>query len=127
MKRPFLTRKRREYPEFPIHAACYQFLVTALRNAVVFHPANEGEREEYQAERLKRLGLLPGVADLIVITGGRVYAIEVKAPGGRMTEAQLRFSEDIRVAGGEFACVTSLDELRLALKAWGIKTREVAA
>lgn len=48
------------------------------------------------------LGAYPGAPDLIAIKGERVYAIEVKAPGGRQSEKQKRFQALWTQAGGRY-------------------------
>jgi hypothetical protein len=44
---------------------------------------------------------LPGVSDILgILKDGRFLAIEVKRPGGKATEAQLEFIENINDNGG---------------------------
>lgn len=54
----------------------------------------------------------PGGSDLIGILApsGRFIALEVKVPGGRVSEEQKRFGELIRSKGGIFAVVYSVDD-----------------
>jgi predicted oxidoreductase len=56
-----------------------------------FHVPNEGNRSISYAMRMKRLGLKAGIPDLIIVKphpDGRHIAIEMKAPGGRLSESQ---------------------------------------
>lgn len=110
-----------------LHILCNDFLNFGVKNAVIFHPANGGLRSLSEAMRFKRMGLRAGVADLVMIYKGRTYFLEIKSPAGRLTPEQLAFADDARSAGAEVAVIRSLDDLRLALKAWGIRTRAVAA
>jgi len=41
--------------------------------------------------RLKRMGLRPGVADLVFVKAGRAYFMEVKKPKGRQSNSQKDF------------------------------------
>ena len=53
------------------------------------------------------LGTLPGLADLQAIRDSRVVMIECKTPTGRLSEAQWRFAEQWRRAGGEYIVARS--------------------
>src|SRR5215467_15686375 len=53
-----------------------------------FHPANGGYRKPVEAAILKGLGVVAGVPDLIAIHNGRVFAMEIKAPGGCVSPKQ---------------------------------------
>ena len=41
------------------------------------------------------LGVRAGVADICVLHDGRFYALELKAAGGRSTEAQIEFRDEV--------------------------------
>lgn len=92
---------------------------------VVFAVPNEGKRSFAQQARHKALGMLKGVTDLVLVTGRGVYFIEVKGPKGRTTPEQDDFMSWCRSLGHGTAVVRSLDDVRLALKAWGIATRDI--
>ncbi len=51
---------------------------------------------------LAGLGSYPGLSDLVAVRAGQVVHIEVKRPGGRQSERQLRFQKKIEAAGGEY-------------------------
>jgi VRR-NUC domain len=69
---------------------------------------------------LKGLGVVPGVPDVIAIKGGRVYALEIKAEGGKLTDAQERTLIALREAGSMAAHAHELDQALRVLKGWGI-------
>jgi hypothetical protein len=80
---------RRSRPEQQIQRAVFEHL--ALRGApamFAFHPANGGWRSRVEAAILKGMGVRAGVPDIIAIKGGRCYALELKAIGGRLTPVQ---------------------------------------
>lgn len=79
-----------------------------------------------QGAIMKGLGVRAGVSDIVALHKGMFYALELKAPGGRPTEAQLEFISDVRANGG-FTCVAEgLNEALGALEMWGL-VRGVAA
>lgn len=55
---------------------------------------------------------MSGVPDIIAIgPAGRFLGIEVKRPGGRLSEAQMKFWEQCSTAGGMYCVVTSVDDM----------------
>jgi len=56
-----------------------------------------------------------GVPDLLVGYQGRLYALEVKRPGGHLTQAQARIIEQIKAAGCVAARVESIQEVEALL------------
>jgi len=71
-------------------------------------------------------GFTSGLPDLMVlIPQGRVVFFEVKAPKGRVSDAQLDIHLRMHGLNHEVAIVRSIDDVKNALEAWNIKTREV--
>lgn len=54
------------------------------------------------------------------VTVGRVLAVEVKKPGGKLSREQKQFLDTVREKGGLALCVRSVAELELALRAEGV-------
>src|SRR5258705_12269446 len=97
---------KRRHPEDDIQAAVCRHLRLRARPGVVwFHVPNGGCRNAREAARLKGMGVLPGVSDLILIRAGKVFCLELKAPKGRASEAQLIFQSAVNSAGG-YTCTT---------------------
>jgi len=57
-----------------------------------------------------------GIPDIICCYKGRFLGLEVKLPGGRLTELQKRALEKINRAGGIGRRVESVDEVRAAIR-----------
>jgi len=105
--------------EDQIHiAVCDQLRARAHSDVLWWHTANEGKRKPRQGRTLKRMGMLPGVSDFICIHGGEIFALELKAEGGRPTESQLEFQSRVRTAGGHAVVAEGLDEAIACLEAW---------
>jgi hypothetical protein len=113
------ARHRRQRPEAAIQRAVFQHLRTrAAPGVFAFHPANGGYRKPIEAAILKGLGVIPGVPDMIAIHNGRVFALELKAEGGRTTDKQLACIAALREAGA-FTCIAEgLDRALACLEAW---------
>ena len=60
---------------------------------------------------------LRGVSDILgVLPGGRILAVEVKRPGGKLSDYQDVFLDHVASLGGVACCVSSVEELEEDLK-----------
>jgi hypothetical protein len=68
------------------------------------------------------MGTLAGVADICILHNGKFFALELKAPGGRSTAAQLAFRDSVNAAGGFASEAVGIDAgiLFLESEAWGL-------
>src|SRR5215510_3962714 len=113
------ARHRRRRPEATIHAAvCEHLRLRAKPDVLWLHPANGGTRDIREAARFKRMGVLAGASDLLLWHRGNSFALELKAPGGRPTEAQLDFLARFNEAGGHSACAEGVDRVVAVLESW---------
>ena len=76
---------------------------------VIFHVANEGQ------QHLIRIGLLPGVSDLIFTFRGQVIFCEVKTETGKQGPKQIEFQHRITALGYTYLLTRSLDEFQVQL------------
>ncbi len=105
--------------EAEIQRAVFRHITTRGQPGLyAFHVANGGYRRRTEAAILKGMGVRPGVPDVILIYEGRVYALELKAEGGRPTEAQIEAVEAIRNAGGFAAITYGLERAIRCLEVW---------
>jgi hypothetical protein len=66
-------------------------------------------------------GVHAGWPDIEILPGnGRVCFMEVKAPKGRLSEAQRGLLNWMIAVGYDVAVVRSVDDARAALRAWGL-------
>lgn len=73
-----------------------------MRGIPIFHIPNGGKRAKAEAARFKAEGVRPGVPDLCIpVARGRYHSlyIEMKAPGGKPTEAQVEWIHRLRSEG----------------------------
>lgn len=112
---------RRRNPEQQIHKAVVQHLRTrAVPGLVWWHTPNGGGRSKVEGAIFKSMGVRAGVSDFIFVHANRIYALELKAEGGRASEAQLKFLSDIDAAGAHTAMPEGLDPALATLEAWGL-------
>jgi len=110
----------RNNPEHRIHTKAVAYLRKSFarkgfgrRECPFFHTANESDVPPSYRAKLARLGVSPGVPDLIIVSptspasyvdviGGVSFpgaALEIKAPKGRLTADQRRWLDTWRSAG----------------------------
>ena len=126
---PTLAHKKRRHVEDEIQAAVVQHLeLRGQPGLVYFHVPNGsklgGARTKsgipLAAIRGKKLGLKAGVSDLILFYKRTLYALELKAPGGKPTDEQQQFLGAVIEQGGAAAWVDSLDTALDQLAGWGL-------
>jgi hypothetical protein len=111
----------RKHPEQTIQRAIFQHLrARGAPNVFAFHPANGGYRKPVEAKILQGLGVRSGVPDVIAIHQGRVYALELKAEGGRATPKQLTAIAAMEAAGAYCCIAEGLDRALAVLERWGL-------
>lgn len=101
-------------------AICLHLTVRAVGGVVWWHTPNGGARTPTEAGRFKALGVKAGIPDLLALRNGRIYALELKAPGGRVSSAQTEMLAQLRAAGAETAVAVGLDEALEVLSRWGL-------
>jgi VRR-NUC domain len=116
-----LAASGRAMSEQQIHRAVVQHLrQRGVLGLVFVHPPNGGYRHRAEAAIFSALGVRAGVADLLLWHDGKSFALELKSPGGRASEAQLAFLSDMERAGAYTALVEGLDRALKTLEAWGL-------
>ena len=108
--------------EGPIHAAILAYLRRQYPRAVIHHSPNEtdvrGPTIARAIAKQKMMGMLVGFPDLMMLHEGRFYAFEVKAEGGRVSDAQKAVGEAIIASGGHWAVVRSIDDVKEKMEQW---------
>jgi hypothetical protein len=124
-----LFRGRRQRGEVPLQASEFQLhcaVVALVRRWIMpgwrfTHIASGEKRDLLTAQRLKRMGVMPGWPDLIFLgPRGEVCFVELKAKGGRLSEAQADIASHLIAAGHGYLCSNSFDDIVATLKAWGV-------
>lgn len=107
-------------PEQKLHIGVASFLKVALPPGVIwFHVPNGGKRSKPEAALLKAMGARAGVPDLaFVLPNGQAAFIELKADGGRLSEAQLDFRDDAMALRCGYEVCTSIEEVERTLRRW---------
>jgi hypothetical protein len=111
----------RRCSEQQIQRAVFDHLrLRAERGVFAFHVPNGGYRKPIEAAIMKGLGVKAGVPDVVAIHQGRVYAVELKAEGGRATPKQLEAIAAMEAAGAYCCIAEGLDRALAVLEQWGL-------
>lgn len=117
----------RSQEEFKLTVFLNDYLKRVLvRPAFCFHVPNGENRSAITGARLKRMGVVPGVTDFILIWPARnVGFIEVKKPGEKLTpkDNQEVFMNLLIDNGHRYAMCNSLETMNDILKAWCVPVR----
>lgn len=128
-----LNLKKKKQPkrdvEGPIQEGIVTFIYATVPGAIVQHCKNEINRsgKSIAREIAKAItrGLRKGFPDLLLLLpGGRVVFLEVKAPGNYPDKDQRELHEEMRALGHIVEVVRSIDDVRAAFQKHGIDSRE---
>lgn len=62
------------------------------------------------------LGCHKGISDLIAVKDGKTVFIEIKKPGGVLSEHQKKFRDDIETHGGKYIVAIDIEDVLAKLK-----------
>ncbi len=114
----------RRHSEDAIQRAVVAHLRTRrLPGVAYFHVPNGGRRSPAEASVFAGLGVRAGVPDLVLIRDGHAFALELKAPGGRVSPAQTEMQQELERAGATVATAFGLDAALEQLESWGLLRR----
>ncbi len=109
-----------KYREDDLQVAVIEYLKLVKPDAFYFHVPNGGMMHVSHKLKLKRMGVQPGVADLLFIRpGGRLGCIELKLPKGRQSTGQREFERVCGVYGADYKIAHSIEEVTQILREWG--------
>jgi hypothetical protein len=115
------VRRRRAQPEAQLQRQVMAHVdARSAPGTLVWHTPNGGWRSRIEAAIMKALGVRPGIPDLLALKAGRLCAIELKAPGGKLSKAQQEMIAKLKAAGARVEVASSLDDALGHLERWGI-------
>ena len=115
-------RKLSPPPEFNLHVMVADTLGRWVNPDWQYTHIASGEfRTEATARRLKRMGVKPGWPDFILLSpAGVPYFMELKRPGGKLSEHQAVFSQWCVAHGVAFAICDTYEGVLKQLKGWNV-------
>ena len=85
-----------------------------------WHPFSGGFRRPKEAAIYKGLGAIAGLPDVMILHQGRLYCVELKREGGRLTDIQEKCLIKLREAGAMATHCHGLDQALRVLEGWGL-------
>ncbi len=100
-----------EQSEDQIQSACFLWHWNNRREerGLLFH-VNQKARNKIEGNRMKAMGVVPGVSDLIYLVGPTF--IEMKTPIGTQSKEQKRFQSLVESLGYRYVICRSLEEFK---------------
>ena len=108
-------RKKPKHEEHKMQCSCVKYFrlkYPQLKN-MLFAVPNAARRSSRNGAYMKDEGMLPGVADLILLKSNRFYGalcVEMKKPGEYQRPAQKEWQKECEAAGNKYVVVRSLEE-----------------
>ena len=94
--------------------------LNAAPGVLWFHCPNGESRSARTGAKLKAMGVLRGVADLVIVRpGGLVHFLELKTPKGSLSIEQRAFRDMCEYHGVPYAVAISPERVETVLRAWG--------
>ena len=104
--------------ESDLSKTVFEYLSLVKPKALYFHVPNERKSSPRNMAFLKARGLVPGVADLIFLSGIRCGGIELKVPGNYQSPNQKAWQLSCADHGVGYRVCRSVEEVRQALVDW---------
>jgi len=97
---------------------CYVWFHNAYPElrGLLFHVPNGGARNGREAKKLKWMGVVPGVSDLIFLYQRKIYFIELKTEIGTQSKVQKDWQLNVESQGLEYYIIRSLDQFNWLIK-----------
>ena len=90
------------------------------KGVYVFAVPNQSNRGAVSGMKMKAEGVRSGVTDLVVMMpGGRTAFLEMKKPGGRLSDTQKQFRDRCLMTDHLWAVAYSVTEALVYLRSWG--------
>jgi hypothetical protein len=108
---PKAAKPRRNRPEEILHRALASHLtIRPAPNIYWLHVPNGGWRSKTEAKILKSMGVRKGTPDLLLCRAGKLIAIELKSPKGRVSKHQREAIAELTAAGCMCRAIDNIDD-----------------
>ena len=104
--------------EKSLQASVVKYLRAAMPHDAMCLTIPGGDRGQTRAP-----GYVSGTPDLLIIYRGKAHFIELKTATGRISPEQKELASRVAVCGSPTLFCRNLDDVSLALVAWGIPTK----
>jgi hypothetical protein len=102
-----------EGKEDDLQVACMQWMKYAHPDVLAFHVPNGGKRNAREGAKFKRMGVLAGVPDVLILEpkqGFNGFAVELKVKGGKLSKNQKDRLKEFAACNWKILVCYSFDE-----------------
>ena len=115
------TLRKPKNDEHKLQSAAFKWFRLQYPNMVhnLFSIPNAAKRTKRIGVYMKEEGLLPGVADVVLMKSNKFYGacfFEFKTPKGRQSDTQKEWEQKITADGYKYVVVRSLEDFRREIK-----------
>lgn len=107
-------KTKKTYPESELQKQVVAWFRKFYPKYLLFAISNEASYK--RASHFRAMGMLPGVADTIMILPDKVLFLEFKAPYGRQSDHQKQFQVNVELLGFEYYIIRDLQDLKTLLR-----------
>jgi hypothetical protein len=114
----YAAKQRRKYRhiEWSEQIRLTRLLARYLPDSVFWSALENAPRSALAGYLAKKRGVKSGLADIMVVHGGRVTFLEIKSPAGVPSKTQRQVCKELRAAGADWYCVRSAPAALEALR-----------
>jgi hypothetical protein len=113
--------RRRKQPERGLQCAVVEHLAWRAPAGTWFtHFPAGGRRSRVTGAILKGMGTKAGVPDLLILSHGRLFGLELKAGHGKPSTTQVETHSAMREAGATIGVANTVDDALALLGEWGV-------
>ena len=109
--------------EFGIQCAAAKFLTHALPPDAWFTAIDHATKSAAEGDKKKRMGVKPGIADMMILHQKHVHWIEMKRAAGKVSAEQEAFSAIVRSQGHTWHRANSVEDVEAILRGLCIPLR----
>lgn len=117
------ARVKRNNPEREFHRSVAQYLDIILTRDTYWTTIGHGGGGKVRGAILHGMGMKPGVPDIMLVRGGMVFFLELKAKRGVVSPDQIVCHDMIMRAGGRVKTCKTIESVTAALREWNIPLR----
>lgn len=104
------------------------FRAFGRQGIVGWHTPNQNNAKVQFRVKLKKFGVLPGVADWVfILPGGLARFLELKDDEGRQSSSQEIFEANVTALGAPYAIARTPTEIDGVLSAWDVISKPLGA
>lgn len=127
-ERAAIARRKARDAEGPVQRAVLAYFRQTLPHGFLIQSTANKPRSKVQGAREKALGAVKGWPDLAIYGparfGSTVWFAEIKAPGGKVSDAQRDVHDRLLELGFSVRVLRSVEDARKAVADWGLPSKD---